>query len=78
MVIPASAILYSGEEINLYRLRAGFYKRIDFRLISKTAKEAKISSPDLKVGDEIVTTGIGFLRAAEIVATGGAPEGHSH
>ena len=76
--ISHAAILYSGEEINVYRLRAGFYKRVDFKLISKDAKQTQIKSEELQNGDQIVIEGIGFLRAAEIVATGGAPEGHSH
>lgn len=78
-LIPGSAILYAGEEINIYRVRDGFYKRIDFVTVSKQSKGSQvIKSTDLRAGDQIVTEGIGFLRAAEIVATGGAPEGHSH
>ncbi|UYL09884.1 hypothetical protein B9G69_004760 [Bdellovibrio sp. SKB1291214] len=76
--IPNSSVLYSGEEINIYRMRNGFFKRIDFSIVSKGAKEMKIRTPELKSGDEIVIQGVAFLRTAEIVATGGAPEGHSH
>nr|BFD66061.1 hypothetical protein HAGR004_10830 [Bdellovibrio sp. HAGR004] len=76
--IPTSAVLYSGEEINIYRVRNGFYKRIDFSIVSKSEKELKIKTSELKPGDEVVTQGVAFLRTAEIVATGGAPEGHSH
>lgn len=76
--IPSAAVLYSGEEVNIYRVRNGFYKRIDFTLISKNGKDVKINSPDLKADDEVVIHGVAFLRSAEIVATGGAPEGHSH
>lgn len=76
--IPNSSVLYSGEEINIYRMRNGFFKRIDFSIVSKGATEMKIRTPELKPGDEIVIQGVAFLRTAEIVATGGAPEGHSH
>nr|WP_295903301.1 hypothetical protein [uncultured Bdellovibrio sp.] len=76
--VPASAVLYSGEEVNLYRVREGFYKRIDFDTISKNGSQVKIKSKDLQAGDEVVVQGVGFLRTAEIVASGGAPEGHSH
>ena len=76
--VPASAVLFSGEEVNLYRLRNGFYKRIDFVTDKKTVQSYTVHSKDLQAGDEIVTAGIGFLRTAEIVSTGGAPEGHSH
>lgn len=76
--IPSSALLTSGEEINIYRVRSGFYKRIDFNLLSKTATHMKVTSKELMKGDAIVIHGIGFLRTAEITAFGGAPEGHSH
>lgn len=76
--IPVSAVLNSGEEINVYRLRNGFYKRIDFSIVSKGDKELKIRTSELKPGDEVVTQGVAFLRTAEVVAIGGAPEGHSH
>ncbi|WP_415062620.1 hypothetical protein [Bdellovibrio sp.] len=76
--VPSSSVLYSGEEINVYRVRKGFIKRVDFSSIFKDSKIVKIQSSDLKEGDQIVIEGIGYLRAAEIVATGGAPEGHSH
>ncbi|MDG0815763.1 hypothetical protein [Bdellovibrio svalbardensis] len=76
--IPSSAILTAGEEVNIYRLRNGFYKRIDFNLISKSGSSLKVNSKDLVKGDAVVMTGVGFLRTAEITAFGGAPEGHSH
>lgn len=76
--IPASAVLNSGEEVNLFRIRNGYYKRVDFVVDKKTPQDLAIRSKDLKEGDEIAIQGIGFLRTAEIVATGGAPEGHSH
>lgn len=77
-LLPHSAIVYSGRETNLYRFREGFYKRIDFAVLSKDPNSIRVSSPDLKGGDSIVTRGLGLLRVAEIAAFGGAPEGHSH
>ncbi len=77
-IIPASARLLSGEEVNLYRERSGAFKRIDFKLIRKNSEQITITSSELKIGDGIVTIGIGFLRIAELAAFGGAPEGHSH
>lgn len=76
--IPSSARLFSGEEINLYRVRDQFIKRIDFKTIKTSAGTVTIQTSELKTGDEIVVGGIGFLRIAELVALGGAPEGHSH
>ncbi len=76
--IPKDAIVTAGLEVNLYRYRAGFYKRIDFDQLSRSGNKISIRSKDLKSGDEIAITGLGFLRIAEIAAFGGAPEGHSH
>jgi hypothetical protein len=76
--IPKKALVTSTIEVNVYRYREGFYKRIDFDTISKNTTTLKIKSKDLKQGDEIATTGLGFLRVTEIAAFDGAPEGHSH
>ncbi|MBK7961793.1 MAG: hypothetical protein IPK04_11720 [Bdellovibrionales bacterium] len=76
--IPKDAVVTAGLEVNLYRYRDGFYKRIDFDQISRSGNKISIRSRDLKNGDEIAITGLGFLRIAEIAAFGGAPEGHSH
>ena len=76
--VPASAKLHSGEEVNLYRLRAGFYKRIDFKELRKEDGAISVAAADLRAGDQVVVGGIGFLRIAELAAFGGAPEGHSH
>jgi len=76
--LPRTAIVTSGVEVNLFRYRDGFYKRIDFTLVKKNATTIIAQSEDLKAGDEIALTGLGFLRTAEVAAFGGAPEGHSH
>jgi hypothetical protein len=76
--VPASAVVHSGEEVNLFRRRNGFFKRIDFKQSSKTPSNLLVDSPELREGDEIVTSGLGFLRIAELAATGGIGHGHSH
>lgn len=78
ILVPKNAIVTSGEEINIFRLRGGFYSRIDFIEVSRSASSITIKSKDLMVGDEIVIKGIGFLRMTEIAAFDGAPAGHSH
>ncbi len=76
--IPVAALLTAGEEVNVYRFRDGFYKRIDFALLSKNANSMKISFKELTKGDAVVISGVGFLRTAELTAFCGASEGHSH
>lgn len=76
--LPESARVHSGEEVNIFRLRQGFFKRIDFSQHQRSAGRIVVSSEDLRAGDEVVVSGVGFLRIAELTAFGGAPEGHSH
>ena len=76
--VPKSAIVRAGLEVNVFRFRDGFYKRVDFIQLKKSESSIALQSGDLKAGDEIALTGLGFLRTAEIAAFGGAPEGHSH
>lgn len=78
ITISKKTIVTSGVEVNIYRYRDGFYKRIDFAQIGKNDSTFTISSKDLAKGDYIVTKGLGFILVAEIAAFGGAPEGHSH
>lgn len=76
--ISSRSVVYSGEEINLYRLRDGFFKRIDFTTVRKSKNEITVTSKDLSSGDQIVLEGLGFLRVAELAAFGGVEHGHSH
>lgn len=76
--LPDLARVYSGEEVNLYRLRNGYFFRIDFKELGRGAGFLTVSSGALKAGDRIVTSGQGYLRITEIAASGGASEGDSH
>ena len=78
MTLPKTSIFFGLQEKNLYRYRGGFFKRIDFKTLSKTKTEMTVSSDDLQSGDQIATEGLGFLRIAELAAFGGVAEGHSH
>lgn len=76
--IHTESIVTAGVEVNVFRYRNGFYKRIDFKSTTQANHQITITSKDLVNGDFVVTQGLGFLRIAEIAAFGGAPEGHSH
>lgn len=76
--VPREAVVSSGIEVNLFRIRAGYYKRIDFVKVSVVDNKLTIRSNDLMIGDEIAVSGLGFLRISEIAAFDGAPSGHSH
>lgn len=76
--LSRKSIFFGLEERNLYRYRDGFFKRVDFKTLSKTKTEFTVTSDDLIAGDEIAVEGLGFLRIAELAAFGGVAEGHSH
>lgn len=78
MILPPSAIFYGLQERNIFRVRDGYIKRIDFKFVSNTKSQVIVQIEDLKTGDEIVTTGLGFLRIAELAASGGGAVGHAH
>lgn len=76
--IPKSAIVTSGAEVNVYRFRDGYYKRIDFARVGQSGNTIMIQSSELNSSDELVISGTSFLRTAELTAFDGAPTGHSH
>lgn len=76
--INPTAIVHAGEEVNVFRRRNGFFKRVDFETAKKGEKTMAIDSDDLREGDEIVISGLGFLRIAELASSGGIAHGHSH
>ena len=76
--LPKAALVHSGEETNLFRKRNGFFKRIDFQTTKNAGNQLTVDSDDLREGDEVVVVGLGFLRIAELAATGGVAHGHSH
>lgn len=78
LTLPRRAIFFGLKERNLFRVRNGFFKRIDFATVSKSKTEYTVKSSDLQPGDQVVIEGVGFLRIAELAATGGVGEGHSH
>jgi hypothetical protein len=77
-IIPQTAIYKGLNEVNLYRKRNGLFKRIDFKTLKIDKNSISVSSSDLIQGDQIVVAGVGFLRMAEIAASGGLSDSHSH
>lgn len=74
--VPKSGIFFGLQKNNLFRIRGGFYRRIDFTVISKSPSQWAVSSPELRAGDEIVNNGVGYLRIVELQAGGGIADEH--
>jgi hypothetical protein len=75
--LPTSALLLTGEEINIYRVRDSAFKKINVKIIKKTQGQVQIKSTKLSNGDAVVTQGVGFIRIAEADVTSGE-SGHHH
>lgn len=76
--IPNAALVFMQEEVSLFRNREGFFQRVHFQVAHKSETIWRVTSDELMPGDQIVLTGLGFLRIAELAATGGIAHGHSH
>lgn len=76
LTIPVQALVKVKSEKYVFRVRDNWYKRIEIQIIQKTSENVVINSSDLSVGDQVVITGLGFLRTAEIFSEEGAT--HSH
>lgn len=62
--IPPAAIVKVKDERFVYRFSEGWVK--------------KLHLDDVSSGDDLIISGTGFVRIAEVVATEGMAEGHSH
>ncbi len=56
--IHTDSIVTAGVEVNVFRYRNGFYKRIDFKKIAQSNHQITLTSKDLTNGDFVVTQGL--------------------
>lgn len=73
--VPAESLVFSRDEIAVYRLRGGWIKRVEVSVVSRSAKAARVRSKDLAVGDRVVVAGAAFMRLAELDVLGAEKEG---
>ena len=76
--LPRATQVFSLEEVNIFRFRDGFFKRIDFNLTRREGDWIVIGSDALRAGDSVATDGVRFLRMIELNTLGGEAAGHSH
>ncbi len=74
--IPIAALVRIKDEKYVFRLRNGWFKRVEFKVIQKGADKLTLNSSDLSAGDKVAIEGLGFLRTSEIYSEEGAT--HSH
>lgn len=76
--LSPGALVKFQNEAGVYRLRGGWFKLIEGKLLSLSATEALFQSNELRPGDQIVIEGVPLLRVAELEAWGGSGDGHGH
>ena len=56
------------DKIGVYRLRDGWFKLLDVKILQQTPAGFVVSTSDLTKGDELVVQGVALLRVAEMEA----------
>lgn len=64
--LPLTSLIYSQSEVGVYRLRSGWFKYIEVKIISKIAKEAIVQSSELVSKDQIAIQGGDLLKLADL------------
>jgi hypothetical protein len=76
ILIPYKALVRVKDSKSIFRLRAGWYKRISAVIVSRAGESVTVLAADLRTGDEVVVSGLGFLRTAEVGSQAGAKVTH--
>lgn len=75
--ISRNAVSFSLLENKLFKMNGSTFKKIDFKFLSKSKEEVVIQSSELKNGDQIVVSGIGYLQIISSQLGEGKEEKHS-
>lgn len=77
--IPKTAIANALSESNVFRFRDGWIKSVHFKILTK-GEQVTIQSPEIQKGDQIVRTGVGYLRiiASQLGEAEEEEESHSN
>ncbi len=73
-VVPHRSLVHFRDESGVYRLRAGWFKLVEIKVLVTSARETRIQIEGLKPGDRIVVAGAPYLRAAELEILGAEKE----
>ena len=77
-LIEKSTLVVSKNLKGVYRFRNGFFKFHPVELKKEVGGKYLVKVPGVKFGDQIVISGNGLLRVADVYSTDTAEYGHSH
>ena len=64
--LSLSSLIYSQSEVGVYRLRTGWFKYIEVKIISKTPTEAIVRTSELRPSDQVAISGGDLLKLADL------------
>lgn len=76
VIVPKEALVRSQDKTAVFRLRDGFFKKID--LTNYKNSLPKLQHPSLRTGDSLVVLGAPLLHVAELEAFGTEEEEEDH
>jgi hypothetical protein len=76
--INKSTLVSSKSIKGVYRFRAGFFKLLSAKILKETDSEYRVKVAGLNLNDQIVISGVGLLRVADIYSIDKSEYGHSH
>jgi hypothetical protein len=76
--ISKKTLVASKNEKGVYRYRAGFFKFMPAKIIKELSDGYQVDVKGVDFGDQIVVTGVGLLRVADVYSTDNSEYGHSH
>lgn len=78
LIIDRKAIVFTKNDTSIFRMRDGWFERIDVKIVQKMGGRYLVTSEQLKNGDQYAVSGVNFLRIAELSTEEGAEQGHAH
>lgn len=76
--VPRSSLVSFKSEIGVYVKRAGWFRLSEVIILKQSEKDIHIKSQDILETDEVVISGVAYLRIAQLQASGQGGKGHAH
>lgn len=76
--VPKESLVYFQSDIGVYVKGNGHFKMIEVTSYQLQGQFAFIQSKELNDGDDVVVSGVSFVRIAHLEATGQGGQGHAH
>lgn len=73
--LPLGSLIYFQEEVGVYRLRSGFFKLIEGKVVKKKSGMVTLEASGLVAGDQVVTQGAALLRLTDLNIWSGSGDG---